>query len=373
MQVDLVAHAPVESVGGIGRYIREVYRYLSRQVPVRIVRPISPPLASRFTLLTAFPLGLRDHRPGSIVHFTQIMGCAQMLWHPVRPAVATVHDLGVLVCKEDELLFNRLGRIILDLNLAGLRRVDHYIVHSEHTGYGLTSQLGIPRERISVVATSVDTDHFHPIREARDLVVREYGIQLNDGAFNLLYVGSELPRKNLRSLLEAMAILKLRGRCVRLLKVGDAGGARWRQRFIEDMEALDVQNEVVIVGVVSEADLPFLYNAADVCVTPTLLEGGFAWLVMEAMACARPVIASSAALVPKKAQDAVLIVPPRDPERLAQTIQQCMDDDYLRRRMAEGGWEFVQSFQWGKEAAAVLEIYKSVLNRLDSKSIIQPK
>ena len=123
LRVELVAHNPLQAVSGIGRYVRELYSHLAPLIPVQICTPIDPPLTGHFSFLHHLPLGVHNHHLGSIVHFTQIMGCAQMLWRPARPAVATVHDLGVLVCKEDEVLLNRFDRRILDLQIAGLRRI----------------------------------------------------------------------------------------------------------------------------------------------------------------------------------------------------------------------------------------------------------
>ena len=361
MEVELLAHTPAHSVSGIGRYTRELYAHLQGRVPVRIVTPIDPPLTRLLSPLHYFPLGVRGHQPGSILHFTQIMGCSLMLWRPARPAVATVHDLGVLVCPEDELLFNCFDRWVLDVQLAGLRRMDHYIVHSEQTRNGLISQLGISPNRISTVPSSVDTEHFHPIDGAKESIGSKYGIRFDDDVADLLYVGSELPRKNLITLLEAIALLGTRGRRLRLLKVGGAGGDQWRMRFLHDIEALGLENNVEITDVVPEADLPLFYNVADLCVTPTVLEGGFAWLAMEAMACARPVIASSGALVPEEARSAVLVVRPHEPEALANMIQHCMDDKGLRQRMATRGRQIIESYSWEREAQAVVQVYHNVM------------
>jgi len=232
MRVELVAHNRIGSVSGIGRYVRELYRHLQPHVAARLVRPVDPPLAKRFTFLHHMPVGLEGHQRGSIVHFTQIMGCAMMLWRPVRPAVATVHDLGVLVCPEDGALFNQFDRLILRLQLAGLKRMDRYIVHSERSKDDLVSHLRIAENSITVVASSVDTELFRPISDGRDIITRRYGISFDDEAATLLYVGSEVPRKNLGLLLQAMHILRASGHRIRLLKVGGSGGDRWKAAIL---------------------------------------------------------------------------------------------------------------------------------------------
>jgi glycosyltransferase involved in cell wall biosynthesis len=258
------------------------------------------------------------------------------------------------------LLFNRFDRWVLDVQFAGLRRMDHFLAHSERTREGLVSSLGIPRNRISIVPSSVDSEHFRPIDGAKEIVASRYGIGFDAEAADLLFVGSELPRKNLITLLEAMALLKTRGLRPRLLKVGGAGGERWRARFLRDIADLGLESDVVITDVVPEADLPLLYNAADLCVTPTLLEGGFAWLAMEAMACARPVVASLTALVPEAARSVVPVVPPRDHEALANAIQHCLVDETLRQQMGTRGRQIIETYCWESEAKAVVQVYDKV-------------
>ena len=358
MQVELVAHNPAHSVSGIGRYVRELHHRLSDRISVRLVTPIDPPLARRFTFLHQFPLGLRGHRPGSIVHFTQIMGCSQMLWHPVHPAVATVHDLGVLVCKEDEALFNRFDRLILDLQLAGLKRMDHFVADSAFTRRCLIEALGIAEQRIHVIHLGVDREHFRPVPEARTRIAERYNMQSTRHTHDLLYVGNEQPRKNLGMLLSALAKLKSQGHHLRLIKVGKASGERWRKRFLADVRRLHLNEDVVVVDRVPESDLPLFYNAADLYVSSSLLEG-FGLPALEAMACGTPVVCSDASSLPEIVGDAAVLIDPRDPNSLAAAIAGVLDSAPLRRRMRERGLTQAARFTWEQSADRLVQVYNS--------------
>jgi glycosyltransferase involved in cell wall biosynthesis len=361
MHVDLVSHNPIGQVSGIGRYTRELLHHLSPHVDVRLTQFADPPLATHLSVLHNFPVGIKNRRRGSIVHFTQIMGSAVMLWRPVRPAIATVHDLGVLVCKEDEALFSPLDRRILDVHLAGLRRMDQFIVHSERTRAGLMTHLAVSSQRISVVPSSVDSGHFRPIEGSGEVLASRYGIPPDETGITLLNVGSELPRKNLGLLLRAMAVLRGQGHQVRLIKVGGAGGDRWRLRFLADIAEAGLEGSVTIVNAVPEDDLPLFYNAADICVTTTLLEGGFAWLAMEGMACGRPVIASTGALIPPSASEAAIIVPDRDLDALVRALERCIQAPGLRQRLGDLGRKIITSFSWDNEARAVIDVYRQMI------------
>jgi len=362
LQVELVMHNPLHSVSGIGRYVRELYRHLSDRIPVRLVTPIDPPLASRFTFLHQLPLGLRGHRPSSIVHFTQIMGCSQMLWHPVHPAVATVHDLGVLVCKEDEVLFNRFDRWMLDLQLAGLKRMDRFVADSTFTRRCLIEALGIPEQRIHVIHLGVDREHFRPVAQARTRIAERYNIWLTSHTHNLLYVGSEQPRKNLGVLLSALAKLKSQGYHLRLIKVGRAGGERWRERFLADVQRFQLNGDVVVVNNVPEPDLPLFYNAVDLYVNSSLLEG-FGLPILEAMSCGTPVICSNAGSLPEIVGDVAVLINPRDPDSLVTAIAAVLDDPAFRESMRRRGLAQSASFTWEKSIDKLIEVYRSIRRR----------
>lgn len=370
MQVELVAHMPLNSISGIGRYMRELYAHLQDRVPVRVVTPIDPPLTRFLSTLHHFPLGLRDHQPDSIVHFTQIMGCSQMLWHPVRPAIASVHDLGVLVCPEDELLFNRFDRWVLDMQFAGLRRMNHFVVSSDYTSQGLQQLFGIPENRIHKVQLGVNMQHYRPIENAWERISQQYDLASIPDTADLLYVGSELPRKNLGRLLEAVAILKASGYSLRFIKVGGSGGERWRGQFLADVQRLGLEENVVVVGRVPEEALPLFYNIAHISICPSLLEGGFSWPIMEAMACGTAAIASTASHVPEHVQETVLIVEPRELDSIIEAIKRCLDDTSFRERLAKKGNQAIAAFTWEAGVEQMLRVYQEIWHEFEGTDAI---
>jgi glycosyltransferase involved in cell wall biosynthesis len=238
--------------------------------------------------------------------------------------------------------------------------MDHYLVHSEFTRDGLINLLGIEAGRITVLPIWIDSDKWRPIAGSRQMLSGRYGIDFDDGSAYLAYVGSELPRKNLSLLLESMAILKSRGRRVKLIKIGGAGGARWRAKLKQDIERLGLSDEVVLTGIVPEEDLVLLINAADVCVTATLLESTFAWVALTAMACGRPSVATAAALIPKEAEEAVIVVPDRDAHALALAIETCVEDGDLARQMGEAGRRIIRGYRGEITASAMVDVYRQL-------------
>jgi glycosyltransferase involved in cell wall biosynthesis len=360
MRIELLTHGRHRSHTGIGRYVHGLVQHIGAQADVDLCQLRYLPLSDRIGYLRQLPVGIEGHFSGSIVHFPQITGCAMMLWRPVHPAVVTVHDLGVLVCPEDQPLFTRFERRLLDVQLAGLRRMDHYVVSSDYTSQGLQQLFGIAADRIHKVQLGVDMKRFRSIENAWEPISQRYGLTPIPGTVDLLYVGSELPRKNLVQLLEAVAFLKASGYSMRLIKVGGSGGERWRAQLLADIQRLGLEKNVVVVGVVPEEDLPRFYNIADLSVCPSLLEGGFSWPVMEAMACGTAAIASTASHVPEHVQKAVLIVEPRDLDSVIEAIKKCLDEPSLREHLAKIGHQAIAPFTWEAGIEQMLSVYQKI-------------
>jgi glycosyltransferase involved in cell wall biosynthesis len=296
---------------------------------------------------------------GGIYHFTRIMGCSLMLWRPVGPAVATVHDLGPLLWPPEREAGNILDLFLFHLSLLGLKRMDRIVADSHATAQSLIDLLGIPDERIVVVHLGVDRGLLNRVSEARVALEEKYSILGQAGVFNLLYVGSEAPRKNLATLLEALSKLKRSGIAARLIKVGDASHPRYRAVFLEQISRLGLDESVIIVGEVSDVDLPLLYSSADVFVLPSHVEG-FGLPVLEAMACGTPVVCSNAGALPEVAGDAALLVSPDNVEGLANAIAVVLEDASLREQLVEKGLERSQRFTWTETVERTRMVYEEV-------------
>jgi glycosyltransferase involved in cell wall biosynthesis len=167
----------------------------------------------------------------------------------------------------------------------GIAQAAAAVAPSEWAKRELVEHLGVPAERVFVVALGVEHERFRP--GARPPV---------DGRY-VLFVGSEHPRKNLPLLLRAFAALRRESgfRDVRLVKVGEAGTreAPYRAMTLAPLRELGLQRHVLFTGVVADDDLASYYCGAAALVLPSRAEG-FGLPPLEAMACGCPVIVSSA-------------------------------------------------------------------------------
>lgn len=358
LRVELVEHAPCAHYTGIGRYTRELYASLQGRVDVALRTGLDPPLATHLSFLHHLPLGVRGHEAGRLIHFTQILGCAQMLWRPTRPAVATIHDLGSLAWPPEAAMLSPLDRFFLHLSYQSLTRMDALIAVSEFSRQCAISRLRVPPGRIFTVHSGNNGRHFQPVAGARRRL-EDRGVPDQQDQATLLYVGSELPRKNLVTLLETAHQLKQRGRRIRLLKIGSSGGERFRTVTREAVARLGLEKEVLWFDHVSDQELPVFYSAADVYVCPSFLEG-FGHPVLEAMACGTPVVCARTGSLPEIAGDAAALVSPSRAVDFADAIETLLDDPNARCTAVARGLQRAATYTWDKTAEGTVAVYARV-------------
>ncbi len=301
-------------------------------------------------------MGVTPDEGRGTYHFTRIMGCALMLWRPLRPAVATVHDLGPLLWPPETQACSVLTQALFRLSLLGLRRMDRIVADSQFTAQSVIDLLAIPSERIAVVHLGVDLQLFRPVRVASQKLECEYGIPEEKEAFRVLYVGSEAPRKNLGMLLQALARLRRRGIATRLIKAGGPGHPSYRACFLKQAAHLGLDEWLTVVGEVPDADLSLLYSAADVLVLPSHVEG-FGLPLLEAMACGVPVVCSDAGALPEVAGDAALVLRLDHAGVLADAIAEVLEDASLQDRLVQEGLRRCQQFTWAHTAEQTARVY----------------
>jgi len=101
---------------------------------------------------------------------------------------------------------------------------------------------------------------------------------------------------------------------------------------------------------------------AEALVLPSLYEG-FGVPVLEAMACACPVITSNTSSLPEVAGEAGIMINPQNINGLAEAMSKVLTNSKLRDNMVKKGLEQAKSFSWEKTAEQTLEVYHSAENR----------
>lgn len=175
--------------------------------------------------------------------------------------------------------------------------------------------LGARRERVTVIPNGVDVERFasaHP-----DPVVRG-----ENGTPVVGSVGCLAARKDYPNLLEALAMLDRRGRTFRAVVVGEG---KERDALEREVERLGLRERVRFLG--ERPDVERLLPGMDVFVLSSR-EEGIPNALLEAMAAARPAVATAVGGTPEIMEDGKTgwLVPPRDPAALAEALEAVLSD-----------------------------------------------
>ncbi len=174
----------------------------------------------------------------------------------------------------------------------------------------------------------------------------------------ILAVGTLEPRKNLKTLLQAFALLPedFRKRYQLVL----AGKTGWGTREIRSyLAAYPLSSQLRLPGYVPEHDLPSLYSAAEMFVFPSFYEG-FGLPVLEALAAGCPVIASTAAALREIAGAAAIFVDPEGPSsEWSRAMVRVAESADLRNSLALAGPEEARKFTWELCASKTAEILRA--------------
>ncbi len=235
------------------------------------------------------------------------------------------------------------------------RLADAIIINSESLRQEMQRYLDVDPAKLRLIPEAVDHDLFRPgdRDDAGLLLVARYGIT---EPF-VLFVSSLWPYKNCGGLLRAFAAAKaeLGGR--RLVVVGPGRDVEYVTELHALAEELGIAEDVVWVGGVPLEETVHFYRAADVFVYPSFNET-FGLPILEAMACACPVVTSDLSAMPETAGGAALLADPEDPESIAGAIVAACGAEGQRLRAAGPGR--AAEFTWTATAERTLAVYREV-------------
>lgn len=290
---------PVNSLNKLGRW--DVFPFLWRFV--RLVR----------------------HEKLDILHgYLPMPNLLTVLLKPLFPRVRMVW--GVRASNMDLNQYDRLSRVVFRLECFFSRFADLIIVNS-NAGRDYHFKHGFPEGKMVVVPNGIDTERFIPDTEARHRVRREWGIADNE---NLIGIIARLdPMKDHRIFLKAASLLAKGRDDVRFVCVGD-GPEPYKSELKKLSHELGLEGKLIWAG--THQDMPAVYNAIDIVTSSSSFGEGFPNVIGEAMACGVPCVATDVGDSALIVGDAGVVVPPKNPERLASGLRAL-----LEKGCADGG------------------------------------
>ncbi len=219
-------------------------------------------------------------------------------------------------------------------NRFAYRLAHRVLANSERVGQSLTTEDGVPPDRVVVIPNFVDDAAFD-VPSAQWTREQRRALDVPDDALVIGIVANLREIKDHRTLFEAIARIAPRFPTLVLVLVGSGP---YRPALEARVAALDLGHIVRFAG--ARPNLPNLHRVFDVSVLCSWSEG-FPNSIVEAMAAERPVVATSVGGIP----DAVehehtgVLVPARDVAALAAALERLLASPSLRAEMGRRGLE----------------------------------
>lgn len=301
---------------------------------------------------------INQRRESSILHIISILVANRTAVRVSKsPLVVSCFDAVPFESNVEELAGSTFSERQLSTYRSLMEKADRIITLSEHARNRISDVCRISLEKFDVVYLSVDHDRFCPqLIENKAETMGEFGF--NPDKKNILYVGSESPRKNLERVIRALPLVR-KDLDICFVKVG-MQLEPYHTNLIKLIGELDLENVVHFCDPIPNDRLPTLYNLADLFVFPSLYEG-FGLPPLEAQACGCPVVTSNETSLPEVVGDAAEKVDPYNHESIAVGMLKVLTDEKRRLGLIEQGKIQASKFCWEKTAADTLRVYQKVL------------
>jgi glycosyltransferase involved in cell wall biosynthesis len=211
--------------------------------------------------------------------------------------------------------------------------------------------LGIPEEKVKILPNGVDTNLFYPLGEKNENLI--------------LFVGRVCQEKGINTLLKALTYLKTP------INLAIIGPQDWNPKhFNNTLELIKKENEkgkhkIAYLGAKNREEIIEWYRKASFLVLPSQKEG-FPVVIIEALACETPVIATNIGGIPEILPDneCGILVPSNNPKKLAEAIQFLLDKKGIRIKFGRRGRIMVEDhFSMDVVVGKLCKIYDEVISK----------
>ena len=255
--------------------------------------------------------------------------------------------------KPFELLYFKAVRIFTRLSLR-FDKYDRIIAVSEAVADKVVKDRVSP-DKICIIPNGVDIQYFRDIKEreakqpdAQYVVLTVGGITEHKGQLNIVKGAPEVLAKFPNTL---------------FLMVGPVRSEYYFTLLEEAIGELGLEQNVKLVGAVSQEDLLSYYQLCDLYLQPSL-EEGFCITMMEAMACGKPVIGTPVGEISKLITEsrAGILISDSSPAQISRAVIELLANGGARKEFGERARKYVVgSYSWEAVARQTADLYQEML------------
>jgi glycosyltransferase involved in cell wall biosynthesis len=233
--------------------------------------------------------------------------------------------------------------------------IDEVFCVSDYGHQALEALDVFPAKRISTVYNSIDFQRFDSVTPDGPAFRRKYGIPEDRPV--IAQVSWIIPDKGIEDLLDAAKIVLAQFPSAHFAFIGEGN---FRQEYTERARIAGIGDRVTWTGMIRDPLTEGAFASTDIVCQMSRWEEVFGWVIAEAMAHSKPVVATRVGGIPEVVHDgdSGYLVPRRDPGAMAEKILTLLRDPDLRVRMGKRGREIArQKFDLKNNVAQVIKAY----------------
>jgi glycosyltransferase involved in cell wall biosynthesis len=282
-----------------------------------------------------------------VVHF-QVSALPLYLLLPLLklkryPLIGTFHDVKQHIGEENlltELMF-RCAR----------KHSDEIILHGEKLKKNMMRQYNIPEKRVHVIS----------IGEHEVAPFKKYGRKdIKENRNLILFFGRIWEYKGLEYLIKAEPIITKEVPGTKIIIAGTGEDFKKYENMMVNQDNFIIHN--YRISYKNGADL---FQRCSVVVLP-YIEASQSGVILTAYGFKKPVVVTNVGAIPEIVDDGVtgFIVPPKNPEVLAEAIVKLLKDGDLRREMGKNAYKKLKTdLSWDNIAEKTVKVYKKAINQ----------
>ncbi len=357
-----------KTLGGAEYYMFKIFEYLKRYCVLLVTRDEvdvtdtttikvvkTPKIRFVSSLIFGIVAGLyvRKKVNFDVIHVNGYWGEVAPLF--IDKFIITIHDVGFL---EENDLISKIQGYLCKLNAM---KASVIITPSYKTKWELTSVMKIDPNKIVVIPNGVDVNCKNTeTTKITDVRLKEK-LGIKNNTKTILVLSRVEPNKGIEYLVRALSIIK-KEVPVKLFIVGSIKNKRYLVKLKKIIKELNLENDVIFTGRISEKEKWTYYLAADVYCQPSISSEGFGIPLLEAMSCGTPIVATDVFRkiehVPEE-----FIVRKEDPFQLASKIKEILildPKDY--RKQCHKVRKIATKFSWKNMINKTVDVYKQFNN-----------
>ena len=237
-----------------------------------------------------------------------------------------------------------------------LKNADQILTVSKET-MKYVLKVGADKSKVSVIYNGVDTNCFQALKKEES----RKKLDLPEKRKIIFSVRRLVYKNGLDTLIESAYLATQKNPNILFIVAGKGPNKKLIEERVKEMK---IENNIKLTGYVPDELLPVYYNAADCFILPSASGEGLPLVLLEAMSCGLPVIATTVGGTPEIIEHMKngILIPPRNPQAMTKAVSKLLAEDELGKNIGEEAKRKIeQQFSWEGNVRKLKNIYSELI------------